>query len=70
VIRDLGENGMTMIMATHQIAFAQALANEIVFMEDGLIVEEGPPAKIFGCAENERTREFCSKVMELYTDNR
>jgi ABC-type histidine transport system ATPase subunit len=39
-------------------------------MEDGLIVEEGPPAKIFGCAENARTREFCSKVMELYTDNR
>ncbi|MGV8080419.1 MAG: amino acid ABC transporter ATP-binding protein [Syntrophales bacterium] len=70
VIRDLGENGMTMLMATHQIAFAQALANEIVFMEDGLIVEAGPPEIIFGCAENERTREFCSKVMELYTDNR
>lgn len=70
VIRDLGELGMTMLMATHQIAFAQALANEIVFMEDGLIVEAGPPEKIFGCAENERTREFCSKVMELYTDNR
>ncbi|NPU82902.1 MAG: amino acid ABC transporter ATP-binding protein [Syntrophaceae bacterium] len=70
VIRSLGEHGMTMIMATHQIAFAQALADEIVFMEDGLIVEAGPPEKIFGCAENERTREFCSKVMELYTDNR
>jgi len=70
VIRDLGENGMTMLMATHQIAFAQAMADEIIFMEDGLIVEAGPPEKIFGCAENERTREFCAKVMELYTDNR
>jgi polar amino acid transport system ATP-binding protein len=67
VIRDLGENGMTMLMATHQFAFAQALADEIIFMEDGVIVEAGPPAKIFGSAENERTREFCGKVLDLYT---
>jgi len=66
VIRDLGENGMTMIMATHQIGFASSLASEIIFMEDGRIVEKGPPDRIFRHAENLRTREFCSKITELY----
>lgn len=66
VIRDLVANGMTMIMATHQIGFSRAMANEIVFMEDGLILEQGPPAKILSEAQCERTREFCSKITELY----
>jgi len=66
VIRDLGNNGMTMIMATHQIGFASSLASEIVFMEDGRILERGTPDKIFNHAENARTREFCSKITELY----
>ncbi len=66
VIRDLGSNGMTMIMATHQIAFASLLASEIVFMEDGKIVETGTPDKIFNDAEHSRTREFCSKITDLY----
>jgi len=66
VIRDLRNNGMTMIMATHQIGFASSLASEIVFMEDGRIIEQGTPDKIFNHAENARTREFCSKITELY----
>lgn len=66
VIRDLGTNGMTMIMATHQIGFASSLASEIIFMEDGLIVERGTPDKIFNDAEHSRTREFCSKITDLY----
>jgi len=66
VIRDLGNNGMTMIMATHQIGFARSLASEIIFMEDGRILERGTPDKIFNHAENDRTREFCSKITELY----
>jgi polar amino acid transport system ATP-binding protein len=70
VIRDLGNNGMTMIMATHQIGFASSLASEIVFMEDGRIIEKGTPDKIFGHAENARTREFCSKITELYGETR
>jgi polar amino acid transport system ATP-binding protein len=70
VIRDLGNNGMTMIMATHQIGFASSLACEIVFMEDGRIVEKGTPDKIFNRAENARTREFCSKITELYGETR
>jgi polar amino acid transport system ATP-binding protein len=70
VIRDLGNNGMTMIMATHQIGFASSLACEIIFMEDGRIVEKGTPDKIFNRAENTRTREFCSKITELYGETR
>ena len=70
VIRELGCNGMTMIMATHQIGFASSLASEIVFMEAGRIVEQGSPAKIFGEAEQARTREFCSKITELYREKR
>ncbi|GLI33901.1 amino acid ABC transporter ATP-binding protein [Desulforhabdus amnigena] len=66
VIRDLVANGMTMIMATHQIGFSSALATEIIFMEDGLIVEQGPPSKILFSAECARTKEFCSKINELY----
>jgi polar amino acid transport system ATP-binding protein len=70
VIRDLVGGGMTMIMATHQIAFASSLAHEIIFMEDGLIVESGPPAKIFSAADCSRTREFCSKITDLYGEGR
>jgi polar amino acid transport system ATP-binding protein len=70
VIRDLGINGMTMIMATHQIGFASSLSSEIVFMEDGQIVERGTPEKIFFAAENARTREFCSKITDLYGEKR
>ncbi len=70
VIRNLGENGMTMIMATHQIAFATALAKEILFMEEGVIVEAGPPAKILGNADCPRTREFCSRITDLYGEVR
>ena len=66
VIRDLVANGMTMIMATHQIGFSRALAHEIVFMEDGRIVEEGPPVKMFSEAVCERTKAFCAKITELY----
>ncbi len=70
VIRSLGENGMTMIMATHQIAFATSLAKEILFMEEGVIVEAGPPAKILGNADCPRTREFCSRITDLYGEGR
>lgn len=66
VIRALGEDGMTMIIATHQIGFAGDLASEIIFMEDGAIVESGPPAKILSQAECARTREFCAKLTSLY----
>ena len=66
VIRDLVANGMTMIMATHQIGFSRTMADEIIFMENGQIVEQGSPRKILSNAECERTREFCLKVTDLY----
>ncbi|MFP3927961.1 MAG: amino acid ABC transporter ATP-binding protein [Desulfobacteraceae bacterium] len=66
VIRDLGKMGMTMLMATHQIGFALDLAHEMIFMENGRIVETGPPAKILQQAERDRTREFCGKLTDLY----
>jgi len=70
VIKDLRANGMTMIMSTHQIGFAREMADEIVFLEDGNIVEVGTSEKIFSRAENQRTREFCSKIVELYGNSR
>ncbi|MCE5244202.1 MAG: amino acid ABC transporter ATP-binding protein [Desulfobacteraceae bacterium] len=68
VIKDLVANGMTMIMATHQIGFSSAFADEIIFMEHGQVVERGVPAKILSDAECARTREFCAKITELYGD--
>lgn len=65
VIRELGASGMTMIMATHQISFARGLAHEMIFMEDGRIVEQGPPHIILDEARCDRTREFCAKITEL-----
>jgi len=66
VIRALRSNGMTMIMSTHHIGFASELADELIFLEDGSIVETGPPEKILYRAECARTREFCSKITEMY----
>lgn len=66
VIKNLVANGMTMIMATHQISFSSAFATEIIFMEDGLIVEQGHPSKILSSAECARTKEFCSKIYDLH----
>lgn len=70
VIRELGIGGMTMLMATHQIGFALDLAHEMIFMEDGRIVETGPPRKILSNADCDRTREFCGKLTDLYGDSR
>jgi polar amino acid transport system ATP-binding protein len=66
VIENLRANGMTMVMSTHHMGFAREVADEIVFLEDGCILETGSPDKIFSHAECERTREFCSKILELY----
>lgn len=70
VIRDLSQSGMTMLMATHQMGFARALAQEILFMEKGRIVEHGSPARLLGAERNEvsRTLDFCTKLSELYEE--
>ncbi len=65
VIRDLADGGMTMLMATHQMDFARALATEIVFMEQGRIIELGSPASLLAPGANTRTSVFCSKLGDM-----
>jgi polar amino acid transport system ATP-binding protein len=69
VIQDLASGGMTMMLVTHEIGFASLLANEIFFMDDGVIVEKGPPEKILSQADCARTREFCAKIKKLIESN-
>ena len=58
VMRDLQASGMTMVVVSHEMRFAREAAHRVVFMEDGLISDQGPPAKIFGADASPRTREF------------
>ncbi|MEM4789265.1 MAG: hypothetical protein QXV06_05685 [Ignisphaera sp.] len=55
-----------MIIVTHELGFAMRVADEVVFMEDGKVVEVGPPEKVLLSPEKDRTRAFVSKLMELY----
>jgi polar amino acid transport system ATP-binding protein len=63
VMRRLAREGMTMIVVTHEIGFAREAADTAVFMDDGVVVESGPPAEVFGAPRHERTRAFLSKVL-------
>ena len=65
VIRDLARGGMTMVMATHQMDFARALANEILFMEHGHIIERGAPAELLAPEASTRTRDFCARLLDI-----
>jgi ABC-type polar amino acid transport system ATPase subunit len=61
-MRSLRDSGMTMIVVSHEMGFARAAADRVVFMDDGLIVEQGPPAKIFESPAHERTRAFIGQI--------
>ena len=61
VIRDLADTGLTMLIVTHEMAFAREVADRIVFMADGVIVEQGPPEQLFDHPQQERTRQFLSR---------
>ena len=63
VMRELAESGMTMLCVTHEMGFARAVANRMVFFDDGVIVEEGPPAQIFEAPEHDRTKRFLSQIL-------
>ncbi|UVY83887.1 amino acid ABC transporter ATP-binding protein [Brachybacterium sp. NBEC-018] len=63
VIRDLAEGGMTMVLVTHEMGFAREVSQRTVFMDGGVVVEEGPPAEIFGNPQSPRLRDFLSKVL-------
>ena len=63
VIRDLHKSGMTTVIVTHEMGFAKEVSDRVLFMDKGVIAEEGSPAEIFGNPQNARTREFLSKVL-------
>ncbi len=62
VMRDLANEGMTMMVVTHEMGFAKDVADRVVFMDEGVVVEEGPPRKILEDPEHERTRRFLQMV--------
>ena len=64
VMRTLAESGLTMLLVTHEMGFARDVADHIVFMDGGYILEEGTPDEIFNHPKNERTREFLNRAME------
>ena len=64
VIRELAVSGMTMIIATHEMGFAGDIADRICFLDQGQILEDGPPAPLLGDPREPRTREFLQRVIE------
>lgn len=63
VMKDLALEGMTMVVVTHEMGFAREVGNRVIFMDEGLIVEEGLPGEIFNNPQNPRTQSFLSKVL-------
>ncbi|HKO38270.1 MAG TPA: amino acid ABC transporter ATP-binding protein [Solirubrobacterales bacterium] len=63
-MRELAEEGMTMMVVTHEIGFAREVADRVVFMDEGVIVEEGPPAQVIDSPREERTKKFLGRVLE------
>ena len=63
VIKDLAHQGTTMIVVTHEIGFAREVADTVVFMDDGRVVEQGAPGDVLDNPQHERTRAFLSKVL-------
>ena len=64
VVRELAAEGMTMLIATHEMGFARDIADRVVFLDEGLVVEEGPPERIFREPAQPRTREFLQRIIE------
>lgn len=60
---DLADGGMTMVVATHEMGFARRVADRVIFMDEGRIVEVGPPEHFFENPENERTQRFLSRIL-------
>ena len=64
VIRALAEEHMTMVIVTHEMAFARAVADKVIFMDGGVIVEQGAPEAVFGDTQQERTKQFLARYNE------
>jgi len=63
VMKNLAKEGMTMVVVTHEMGFAKEVAHRVVFMDEGVIIEEGTPAQVFDAPTNERTKAFLQKVL-------
>jgi len=63
VMRDLARSGMTMIVVTHEMGFAREVCDRLVFIDEGAIVEQGPPEEFFKSAQSERARDFVDKII-------
>jgi len=66
VMKKLAKEGMTMIVVTHEMGFAREVSTRMIFMEGGVIAEQGPTQQIFDNPQHPRTREFLGKISELY----
>jgi polar amino acid transport system ATP-binding protein len=64
VIRELAAGGMTMLIATHEMSFAREIANRVCFLDDGVILEQGPPEQIFSAPQEPRTQQFLQRIVE------
>ena len=64
VIRELAAGGMTMLIATHEMGFARDIATRVVFLDAGVILEEGPPDQIFGAPKEDRTKQFLQRIVD------
>jgi polar amino acid transport system ATP-binding protein len=65
VVRGLSDQGMTILMATHEMAFAQEVADRVCFLDGGVVLEQGSPAQVFGDPRSSRTRDFLARVRAL-----
>ena len=63
VMKELAREGMTMIVVSHEMGFARDVANRVVMMDDGVVVEEGTPDQVFSAPTQERTKAFLSKIL-------
>ena len=63
VMKELAREGMTMVIVTHEMGFAREVADRVLFMDGGYILEEGTPEQVFGNPQNPRTKDFLSKVL-------
>jgi polar amino acid transport system ATP-binding protein len=64
VVRELAQGGMTMLIATHEMAFARDIADRVCFLDDGVILEEGPPDRMFSSPQEPRTQQFLARIVE------
>ena len=63
VMQDLAKSGMTMVIVTHEMGFAREVADRVIFMDGGVVVEDGSPEQVFGNTQEDRTKDFLSKVL-------